>query len=107
MFLPERLEPMVELGTEVDLPEILEHSLGLQTDLIVLVIETRARAITVKAGQITEQVAVVLVMNVETVHDQLRQCEGLDWRVQVLPAAEGARAALGGIETVEVDLVRV
>jgi hypothetical protein len=39
------------------------------------------------------------------VHHQLRQGQGFKGLIQVLPAVEGSRAADGGVETVQVDIV--
>lgn len=83
----------------------LQHVLGVESNFIALVIHVFAWSIAVKASEVTEHVSVVPGLGIEAVHHQLWQGQGFKGLIQVLPAVEGSRAADGGVETVQVDIV--
>ncbi|MNN05538.1 hypothetical protein D3C81_1183030 [compost metagenome] len=73
VLLPESLQLPMKLAAEVERPEIFQYVLGCHGDFVVFVIGHLAGAIAVEPGEIAEQVAVVLVLGIETMHHQLGQ----------------------------------
>jgi len=104
---PEAGQVLVEGAAEVDLPQLVEYLARGHRHFIALIEQACTRPAAVEAGAVAEQVGVVLVVDIETLHHQLRQCQRFAGRAEVFPAAEGARAAMRGVEPVQVHRVRV
>ena len=85
---PERVQLFVIAGFEIHGPELAHDLRGQQPDFVALIERVGMGVCGVEAAEHLQGIGVVLVVGVETVHDQLREGHGLIRRVAVLPAIE-------------------
>ncbi|MNQ99440.1 hypothetical protein D3C85_1151730 [compost metagenome] len=107
-IVPEVRQPLVVKRTEIDTPEVLQHLVAMQAHFVGFIVGIGVGANGIETAIHVEQIGVVLVGDTKAVDHQLRQGHGGGWRgVDMFPAGKGFRAALRGVEAVEVDLVGI